>query len=53
MGRACRTQGDIRNAYRVSIGNLEGNGQLERLLQKQEDNIKMEFRHALYRSGSG
>jgi hypothetical protein len=31
----------------VSVENLEGNGPLERLRRKREDNIKMEFTDAI------
>jgi hypothetical protein len=39
MGRACSTNGERRNAYRVLLGKLEGNQE-----RRWVDNIKMDLR---------
>jgi hypothetical protein len=44
MGRACSTNGEKRNAYRILVGKPEGRRPLGRLRRRWEDNIKMEFR---------
>jgi hypothetical protein len=44
MGRACSTNGEKRNAYRVLVRKPEGKGPLGRLRRTWVDNIKMEFR---------
>jgi hypothetical protein len=44
MGRACRTHGDNRNAYRILVGKPEGKIPLGRPRRRWEDNIRMDFR---------
>jgi hypothetical protein len=44
MGRACRTYGEKRDAYRILAGKPEGNRPLGRPTCKWEDNIKMDVR---------
>jgi hypothetical protein len=44
MGRACSTNGEKRNAYKIFVGNPEGKRQLERLRRRWVDNIKMNLR---------
>jgi hypothetical protein len=44
MGRACNTNGERRNAYRILVGKPEGRRQLERSRCKLVDNIKMDLR---------
>jgi hypothetical protein len=44
MGRACRTNGERRNAYRVLVGNQEGKRPLGRPRCRWADNIKMDLR---------
>jgi hypothetical protein len=41
MGRACSTNGERRNAYRILVGKTEGKRQLGRPRRKWVDNIKM------------
>jgi hypothetical protein len=62
MGRACSTNGEKRNAYRILVGNPEGKRPLGRPRRRRVDNIKMDFRererermgwYGLDRSGSG
>jgi hypothetical protein len=57
MGRACSTNGDKRNAYRILAGKLEGKRSLGRPKRKWVNNIKMELRETgwdgLDRSGLG
>jgi hypothetical protein len=43
MGRACITNGEKMNAYRVLVGKPEGKRSLGRLRRRCEDNIKMDF----------
>jgi hypothetical protein len=44
MGRACSTNEDKRNAYRVLVGTPEGKRTLGRPRYKWADNIKMDLR---------
>jgi hypothetical protein len=44
MGRACSTNGEKRNAYRISVGNPEGKRPLGRPRRRWMDNIKMDLR---------
>jgi hypothetical protein len=44
MGRACSTNEEKKNAYRVSVGMPEGKGPLGRLRRRWVDNIKMNIR---------
>jgi hypothetical protein len=44
MGRACCTNGEKKNAYRVLVGKPEGRRPLERERRKWVDNIKMDLR---------
>jgi hypothetical protein len=44
MGRACSTNGEERNAYRILMGKLERKRPLERLRRSWEDNIKTDLR---------
>jgi hypothetical protein len=44
MDRACSTNGEKRNSYRVLVGKQEGKRQLERPRCKWVDNIKMDLR---------
>jgi hypothetical protein len=44
MGRACSTNGEKRNAYRILVGNSEGKRPLGRQRRGGVDNIKMDFR---------
>jgi hypothetical protein len=44
MGRACSTNGEKRNAYRILVGNPEGNRPLERPRRRWLDNIKIDLR---------
>jgi hypothetical protein len=41
MGRACSTNGEPRNAYRILVGKPEGKGPLGRPGRMWVDNIKM------------
>ena len=43
MGRACRTYGERRGAYRVLGGKTEGMRPLGRPWSKRKDNIKMDL----------
>jgi hypothetical protein len=43
MGRACGTNGEKRNAYRILIGKPQGKIPLERPRRRWEDNIKMDL----------
>jgi hypothetical protein len=45
MGWACITHEEKRNAYRILVGNPEGNRTLGRLRCKWEDNITMDLRN--------
>jgi hypothetical protein len=44
MGRACSTNGEKRNAYRLLVGMSEGKRPLGRPRRRWVDNIKMELR---------
>jgi hypothetical protein len=44
MGRACSTNGEKRNAYRVLVGRPEGKRPLGRPVRRWADNIKMDCR---------
>jgi hypothetical protein len=58
MCRACSTNGEKRNAYRIFVGKPEGKKPLRRRRRRWVDNIKRDIReimgwYALVRSGSG
>jgi hypothetical protein len=44
MGRACSTNREKRNAYRILVGKPEGKRPLGRLRRRWVDNIKMDLR---------
>jgi hypothetical protein len=44
MGRACTTNGEKRNAYRILVGNPEGKRPLGRPRYRRVDNINMNLR---------
>jgi hypothetical protein len=44
MGRACSTNGEWRNAYRILVGKPEGKRPLGRPRCRWVDNIKMDLR---------
>jgi hypothetical protein len=44
MGRACSTNGEKRTAYRILVGNPEGNRPLGRPKHRWEDNIRINLR---------
>jgi hypothetical protein len=44
MGRACSTNGEKMNAYRILVGNPEGNRPLGGPRRRWVDNIKMNLR---------
>jgi hypothetical protein len=44
MGRACSTNGEKRNAYRILVGNSEETRPLGRPRRRWVDNIKMDLR---------
>jgi hypothetical protein len=44
MGRACSTNGEKRNAYRLLVRNPEGKRPLGRPRRRWVDNIKMDLR---------
>jgi hypothetical protein len=44
MGRACSTNGEKRNAYRILVGIPERKRPLERPRRRWADNIKMDLR---------
>jgi hypothetical protein len=44
MGRACSTNGEKRNAYRILVGNPEGKRPLGRPRRRWVDNIKLDLR---------
>jgi hypothetical protein len=43
MGRACSTNGERKNAYRILVGKLEGKRPLGRTRRRWVDNIKMDL----------
>jgi hypothetical protein len=43
MGRACSTNGEKRNAYRILVGKPEGKRPLGRPRRRWEDNIRMDL----------
>jgi hypothetical protein len=43
MGRACSTNGEKMNAYRILVGNSEGKRPLGRPRRRWADNIKMDI----------
>jgi hypothetical protein len=44
MGRACRTNGDKMNAYRILVGNPEGKRPQGRPRRRWVDNFKMDLK---------
>jgi hypothetical protein len=44
MGRACSTNGEKRNAYRILVGKPEGTRPLGRPRRRWVDNIKIDLR---------
>jgi hypothetical protein len=44
MGRACSTNGEKRNAYRILVGKTEGKRALERSRRSWENNITIDLR---------
>jgi hypothetical protein len=44
MGRACSTNGEQRNIYRILVGKPDGKRPLRRPRCRWHDNIKMDFR---------
>jgi hypothetical protein len=44
MARACSTNGEKRNAYRIMLGKPEGRRPLGRPRLRRVDNIKMDLR---------
>jgi hypothetical protein len=44
MGRACSTNGEMRNLYKILVGKPEGKRPLGRLRRRWVDNIKMALR---------
>jgi hypothetical protein len=44
MGRACSTNGEKRNVYRILVGKPEGERPLGRPRRNWVDNIKMDLR---------
>jgi hypothetical protein len=44
MGRACSTNGEKRNAYRILVGKPEGKRPLGRPRSRWANNIKMDLR---------
>jgi hypothetical protein len=44
MNRACRTNGEKRNAYRILVGKPEGRRPLGRPIHGWVNNIQMDFR---------
>jgi hypothetical protein len=44
MGRACSTNGEKRNAYRILVGKTEGKITLRKPRRRWVDNIKIDLR---------
>jgi hypothetical protein len=44
MGRACSTNGEKRNTYRILVGKIEGKRPLGRPLRRWADNTEMDLR---------
>jgi hypothetical protein len=44
MGRACNTNGETRNTYRILMGEPEGKRSLERPRRRWVNNIKMDLK---------
>jgi hypothetical protein len=44
LGRACRTNGETMNAYRILVGKPEGKRLLRRPKHRWLDNMKMDLR---------
>jgi hypothetical protein len=59
MGRACNTNGEKRNAYRILVGEAERTRPIGRPRSRWVDNIKIDLKrvrmgwYGLDRSGSG
>jgi hypothetical protein len=51
MGRACSTNREKRNAYRILVGNPEGKRPLGRPRHTWVDNIKMDLREIGWNGG--
>jgi hypothetical protein len=49
MGRACSTNGEKRNAYRILVGKPDGKRPLGRPRRRWVDNIKIDLRDNSYR----
>jgi hypothetical protein len=47
MGRACSTNGEKRNAYRILAGKPEGKRPLGRLTHRRGDNIRMDLKRPI------
>jgi hypothetical protein len=45
MGRACSTNGEKRNTYRILVGKPEGKRPLGRPTRRWVDNINMDLRY--------
>jgi hypothetical protein len=43
MGRACSTNGETRNAYKILVGKPEGKRPLGSTRRRRVDNIKMDL----------
>jgi hypothetical protein len=48
MGMACSTNGEMRNAYRILVGNPEIKRPLERARRSWMDNIKIDLRETVW-----
>jgi hypothetical protein len=48
MGRACSTNGENRNAYRILVGKPEENRPLGRPRRRWVDNVKIDLRMVWY-----
>jgi hypothetical protein len=44
MGGACSAYGEMKNAYKILVGKLEGRKPFGRSRRRWEDNIKIDFR---------